>query len=90
MLAQVESAGSGPRIHRRKLGIAIVGEVAAGAIEFQPADVRRIDGLIATFDQLILDEGFEQAANDGAARHPQNQAAADQLADGEQLELLAE
>ena len=33
---------------------------------------------------------LEDAADDRPLRHPEDQAAADQLADGEQLELLAE
>ena len=77
-------------VHRRKLGVAVVGEVAAGAIQLQPADVRRVHRLIAALEQFVLDEGLQQAAHDRPLRHPQDQAAADRLADGEQLELLAE
>src|SRR4051794_20538516 len=62
----------------------------AGPIQFKSSDVGSIDRLIAALDQLVLDEGFEDAANGRAFGHPQDQTAADRLADGEQLELLAE
>src|SRR6476469_8899014 len=77
-------------IHWRELRIAVVGKMAAGAIQFEPADMRGIDGRIAALDEFVLDEGFEDAAHESAAGHPQDQAAADELADGEEPQLLAE
>src|SRR5205823_1759771 len=68
----------------------VVGEMAAGPVKLQSADVWRVNGQVAALHQFVFDEGFEDAADNRALGHPQNQAAADRLADGEQLQLLAE
>src|SRR5579883_288570 len=75
---------------RRILGIAIVGEMAAGTIQLQPADVRSVNRLIAALEQLVLDESLQNAAHGRTLWHPQNQTAANRRADGEQLQLLAQ
>src|SRR5665213_1104357 len=77
-------------IHRRILRISIVREVAASAIKLQPADVRRVDRLIAALYQFVLDERLQQTAHNRPARHPQDQTAAGRVANGEQLELFAQ
>ncbi len=61
-------------VHGRILGVAVVGKVAAGAIQLEPADVRGVNRLVTALDQLLPDEGLEDAANDGAFWHPQNKA----------------
>ena len=62
-LGQVEGAGSRSEVDRRKLGVAVIRKVARSAIQFEPADVRRVDGLVATLDEFVLDERLQKAAN---------------------------
>ena len=49
-----------------------------------------IDGLVAAFEQFILEEGFEDAADDGPFGEPEDEAAADEGRDGEEAEFLAD
>src|SRR5215470_11432734 len=75
---------------RRVLGIAVIREMAAGAIQLQPADVRGVDRLVAALEQLLLDEALQDPAYGCPFGHPQDQPAAYHGADGEELQLLAE
>src|SRR5207244_4197756 len=51
---------------------------------------RRVNGFVAALAELTFDVIFERLANNRAFGEPQNEARADGLANGEQLELLAE
>ncbi len=64
--------------------------MAAGLIELDLADVRSVHGLIAAPDQFLLDEVLEDAADDGALGHPEDQPRADQRGDREQVQVAAE
>src|SRR5260370_9645330 len=77
-------------VQRWILGVAVERKMAADAVQCQPADVRSVNRLVTALDQFFFDEGFEDAAYGSAFGHPQNQAAAGQLTDGKQLELLAQ
>jgi hypothetical protein len=73
-----------------ELRVLIIRIVAAGLIKLDLADVRGVDRLIAALDQLVLEEGLEDAPDDGPLGHPEDQAGADELRDCEQPQLLAE
>ena len=73
-----------------ELRVAVIRKVTAGLIHFDAADVRGVDRLIAALHKLAADEPFQFAANDRPFGHPQNQARADERADGEQVELFAQ
>src|SRR5579859_5590835 len=75
---------------RRILCIAVIREMAAGTIKLQTADVRSVHRLITALEQFVFDERLQDAAHGRSLRHPENQTAADRLADGEQPQLLAE
>ena len=73
---------------RRELAVAVVGEVSAGLVHFDAADVRRIHGLVPARQQLLLDEVFEDRANGRSLGKPQAQPLPHLLTDREQVELL--
>ena len=73
---------------RRELAVAVVREVTAGLIHFDPTDVRRVDRLIAACDQLLLDEVFEDRTDGRSLGQPEAQPLTHLLADREQVELL--
>src|SRR5690606_8066610 len=72
------------------LRLLVIGEVAGGLVEREPADVRREDLRVTLLAELVGDEGLEFLANDGAGLSPEDEALADVLVDMEQLEILAE
>ena len=90
ILGQVQGAGDGAKVHGRELSVAVIGEMAAGAIQLQPADVRRVHRLVAAPQQLLLDKGLQQAADSRSLGHPQDESAAHGRTDGEKVELLAQ
>ncbi len=90
VLAQVQGAGSGVLVQRRELGVAVVGEVTAGAVHVELADMRGVNRAVAPAGQLIAEELLQKTANQRAARHPQDQTGTGQRANGEQVQLLAQ
>ena len=84
------AAASAGILSGRELRVLVVGIVAAGLVELDLADVRGVDRLVAALDQLVLDEGLEDAADDRPLGHPEDQARPDQRRDREQVQLLAE
>ncbi len=80
----------GPVDHRGVLTLLVVGEVAAGPVEIELADVRREDLVVSLLPQFLADEVLELLADDRAVRGPEHEALADLFIDVEQAELLAE
>lgn len=64
--------------------------MAGSLVQLDVADVGGVDLLVAALGEFLADEGLELVAEDGAPGHPEDQAGADDLGDGEQAELLAE
>lgn len=87
---EVDELAAVVAVERGELRIAVVREMAAGFVDLHPPDVRGVDRLVTPFEQFLLDEVFEDDANGRSLGHPQAEALADFLADGEQAELLAE
>ena len=76
--------------NRRKLGIPVVGEVAARFVHFDPADLGGVDRLITSPNQLSLDKFFENAADRGPLGQPEAQPLSDVITDVEQAMLFTE
>ena len=74
VLREIERRTGGVKVHGRILRIAIVREMAAGAIQLEPADVRGVNRLVAALDQLLSDECLQDAANGSSFWHPQDEA----------------
>src|ERR1700722_3902674 len=79
----IDSLSEWIEIERRILGFAVIREMPADAVQFQPSNVRSIDRRIAAFQQFFLDESLEQIADHRSLGHPQDQALPDLLTDGE-------
>ena len=78
------------KVERRELAVGIVGEVAGSLIQLDAADVRRVDRLVADFQQLVVKEILQLSADDSALGQPEDQPGADHRIDGEELKLLAQ
>ena len=74
----------------RELRVAVVGEVTAGLVHFDPPDMGRVDRGVAAGDQFVLDELFQGAADHRPLGEPEGQSLPDVVADVEQLVLLAQ
>ena len=73
-----------------ELRIAVIGKVTAGLVQLDTADVGRVDRVVATGQQLGLNEILEPTPHPGALGHPQAQSLADLRGDREQPVLLAQ
>ena len=73
-----------------ELTIFVVGEVAAGFVEGEFADVRGEDLAVALAGEFGADEVLEFLADDGAFGGPEDEALADVVVDVEELEFAAE
>ena len=73
-----------------ELRLLVVREVAAGLVEFELADVRREDLRVALLAQLFADEVLQLLTHDRALGHPEDEALADLLVDGEEAEFAAQ
>ena len=80
----------GGHLQGGELRVLVIWIVPAGLVELDPADVGRVDGLIPAPDELVLDEGLEDAADDGPLGHPEDQSRPDELRDGEQVQLASQ
>ena len=80
----------GRHLERRELRVLVIRIMAAGLIELDLADVGRVHRLVASLDQLVLDEALEDAADDRPLGHPEDQPRPDQLRDRVQIQLAAE
>src|SRR6185503_8890270 len=72
------------------LRVLVVGEVAAGAVEVELADVWGEDLEVALLAEFAGDEGLELLADDAALGGPEDEALADHVVDVEEAELLAD
>ncbi len=75
---------------RGELGVAVIGEVAAGLVHLDAADVRRIDRLIPAGQQLLLDELLQQCTDGGPFGHPEDEPLPHVVVDREESQLLAQ
>ena len=65
-------------------------EVPRDPVEFLAGDVRGEDELVAVFDEGLLEEVLDDVAHPSPVGVPEDQAGADLLLDGEEVEALAE
>jgi len=64
--------------------------VPRGLVQLDPADVGRVDRLIAVLDEFAVDEALQLAADNGPFGKPKDQSRAHGRVDGEQLQPLAQ
>ena len=74
----------------RILTLAVVGEVAAGAIQIELADVGREDLEVALSAKFSADEVLQLVAHDAAVGSPKHEARSNHLVDMKESELFAE
>src|SRR5690606_7615094 len=67
--------------HRRVLAVGVVGEVAAGAVKIELADVRGVDLEVPLLAEFLADERREFLAENPAAGSPEDQSLAHLLID---------
>jgi hypothetical protein len=77
-------------VHRRVHVFAVEIEVARGLPQILASDMRGVEQLVVVAIVLVLPEILDKAAQLCPLGLPKDQAGADLVADGEQLEFLAE
>ena len=73
----------------RVLTFAVVGKVAAGAVQIQLANVRREHLVVALLTQRLADECLQLLANHGAVWFPQHKTLSNHFIDVKKLQLLS-